>query len=282
MSSNKLVTIIIPTYNTVPEILPSGNAEYLIIDDGSVKEVAETIDKKYGKIKDVKIIHQKNAGVASARNRGIKESKTKYIYFFDADDEYVGEELIVKLAALAEVKNVKAVGGSMLEIRMDGSLFNDWDGFNSGFVFRQEGYIKYNDYQFDYGFYRFVYERQFLIDNNIYFPKLKRFQDPPFFVKALYTAQVFYAVPMVTYRYRVGITNWTKHKVKDCLKGILMNVRFARQYKLNFLFLTSYGRLEDFATYIKKYNKKICIIIILLQIKVIYKFNFNIILKSDK
>ena len=170
MSSNKLVTIIIPTYNTVPEILPSGNAEYLIIDDGSVKEVAETIDKKYGKIKDVKIIHQKNAGVASARNRGIKESKTKYIYFFDADDEYVGEELIVKLAALAEVKNVKAVGGSMLEIRMDGSLFNDWDGFNSGFVFKQEGYIKYNDYQFDYGFYRFVYERQFLIDNNIYFP----------------------------------------------------------------------------------------------------------------
>lgn len=257
MSSNKLVTIIIPTYNTVPEILPSGNAEYLIIDDGSVKEVAETIDKKYGKIKDVKIIHQKNAGVASARNRGIKESKTKHIYFFDADDEYVGEELIVKLAALAEVKNVKAVGGSMLEIRMDGSLFNDWNGVNSGFVFKQEGYIKYNDYQFDYGFYRFVYERQFLIDNNIYFPKLKRFQDPPFFVKALYTAQVFYAVPTVTYRYRVGITKWTKHKVKDCLKGILMNVRFAQRYDLKQLRDISYvRRYHDFNLAIELYRKR--------------------------
>lgn len=265
MGSNKLVTIIIPTYNTVPEIMPSGNAEYLIIDDGSDKEVAESIDNRYGEFENIRIIHQSNAGVANARNRGIKEAKTKYIYFLDADDEFVGEDIVVELANIAETKDVKVAGGSMVEIRPDGTEFCDWQDHNRGFVFEREGYIKYTDYQFDYGFYRFVYDRQFLVDNKIFFPKLKRFQDPPFFVKALYTAQKFYAVPTVTYRYRVGTTNWTKDKVKDCLKGVLMNVRFAKRHKLNFLYkISSYRLIYDHYSLIKQFKLYLALIYVTL------------------
>lgn len=266
MSSNKLVTIIIPTYNTVPEILPSGNAEYLIIDDGSDKEVAESIDNRYGEFENIRIIHQSNAGVANARNRGIKEAKTKYIYFLDADDEFVGEDIVVELANIAETKDVKVAGGSMVEIRPDGTEFCDWQDHNRGFVFEREGYIKYTDYQFDYGFYRFVYDRQFLVDNKIFFPKLKRFQDPPFFVKALYTAQKFYAVPTVTYKYRVGSVSWNKSKAQDLLKGIRLNQKYAHKYKLRKLQHTTMARLDDFTEIIALHKHRIIIKLFILKL----------------
>lgn len=250
------VTVIIPTKDTIPKIDPIGKVKYLIIDDGSDKGVADELENAYGKNEHIRIIHQKNKGVGASRNSGIKQADTKYVYFLDADDEFVGEDIVSELASIAEKKGVKVAGGSMVEIRPDGTEFCDWQDHNRGFVFEREGYIKYTDYQFDYGFYRFVYDRQFLVENKIFFPKLKRFQDPPFFVKALYTAQVFYAVPTVTYRYRVGETNWTKDKVRDLLKGILMNVIFSQCHKLNQLRDISYiRRYYDFNLAIELYRK---------------------------
>lgn len=259
------VTVIIPTKDTIPKIDPIGKVKYLIIDDGSDKGVADELENAYGKNEHIRIIHQKNKGVGASRNSGIKQADTKYVYFLDADDEFVGEDIVSELASIAEKKGVKVAGGSMVEIRPDGTEFCDWQDHNRGFVFEREGYIKYTDYQFDYGFYRFVYDRQFLVENKIFFPKLKRFQDPPFFVKALYTAQVFYAVPTVTYRYRVGETNWAKDKAKDCLKGVLMNVRFAKRHKLKILYkISSYRLTYDYYSLIKQFKLYLALIYVTL------------------
>lgn len=260
------VTVIIPTKDTIPKINPIGKVKYLIIDDGSDRSIADELDNAYGKNKYVKIIHQKNKGVGASRNSGIKQADTKYVYFLDADDEFVGEDIVSELASIAEKKGVKVAGGSMVEIRPDGTEFCDWQDHNRGFVFEREGYIKYTDYQFDYGFYRFVYDRQFLVDNKIFFPKLKRFQDPPFFVKALYTAQVFYAVPTVTYRYRVGSVSWNKSKAQDLLKGIRLNQKYAHKYKLRKLQHTTMARLDDFTEIIALHKHRIIIKLFILKL----------------
>ena len=100
--------------------------------------------------------------------------------------------------------------------------------------FDKEGIINYRDYQFDYGYHRFVYKRQWLLDNDIYFPPYARFQDPPFFVKAMITAGKFYAIDKIVYAYRVShkVLQWNATKANDMLCGMLDLLNYANMYNL--------------------------------------------------
>lgn len=88
-----LFTIIIPLYNkenyikrTVECVLRQTvkDFELIVVDDGStdgsVDVVKSILDSR------IRLIQQKNLGVACARNHGIRESCGRYICFLDADD----------------------------------------------------------------------------------------------------------------------------------------------------------------------------------------------------
>ncbi len=90
-----MISVIIPAYqcadtieNTVNSILLSGLSDFeiIIIDDGSQDGTAEICDRLAKKHSCIRCLHQKNAGVSSARNRGLKEATGEYVWFFDADD----------------------------------------------------------------------------------------------------------------------------------------------------------------------------------------------------
>ncbi len=87
------VSIIMPLYNkqewvsdTMKSVLNQTfqDFELLIIDDGSTDKSIEIV-KSFNDNR-IRVIHQANQGVSIARNRGIAESKGKYIAFIDADD----------------------------------------------------------------------------------------------------------------------------------------------------------------------------------------------------
>lgn len=99
------VSIVVPIYNTakyLPACLDSilaqthQDLEIILIDDGSTDESGQIADTYAKKDKRIKVIHQKNAGQSSARNRGIKEAKGEYLSFIDSDDK-IKPDFIEKL-----------------------------------------------------------------------------------------------------------------------------------------------------------------------------------------
>lgn len=88
------ISVIIPAYNVEEyveqaiesvlsqTILPD---EIIIINDGSTDNTAHVLER-YENNSLFKIFHTLNKGLGEARNRGLKESCSKYVYFFDSDD----------------------------------------------------------------------------------------------------------------------------------------------------------------------------------------------------
>lgn len=111
------VSIIIPTYNgerfiaqTVESVLAQTfkDFEVLVIDDGSVDRTIEAIPKSDPR---VRIHRQKNAGVAAARNTGIRIANGHFIAFLDQDDLWHPQKLHVQLEAFRKRPQVGVVYG---------------------------------------------------------------------------------------------------------------------------------------------------------------------------
>lgn len=91
----ELVSIIVPIYNVevyLEHCLTSlakqrySNLEIIMVDDGSTDD-SNSICKRFSKIDSRFIlIEQKNAGLGSARNAGMKRATGNYICFVDSDD----------------------------------------------------------------------------------------------------------------------------------------------------------------------------------------------------
>lgn len=243
---NPKVTVIIPVYNMeryLKECLDSvmkqdlENIEILFIDDGSTDTSPEILDDAAKNDIRIRVIHRENQGVAVSRNIGIKKAKGTYVAFMDPDDYYPGNDVLGSLYDAAISNNAVIAGGEFSDITPDGTIRcgEDFDNeFLFGYTFEREGMINYIDYQFDYGFHRFIYQKDFLIRNKISFPILSRFQDPPFMVEAMYKAGQFYAMKKVVYRYRINHkeTQWTNPKMADLLYGLLLNLKKAEEYQL--------------------------------------------------
>lgn len=88
-------SVIIPVYNVKNYLSKCVNSvlnqtyndfEIILIDDGSTDGSSELCDKYNRDNSQVHVFHQKNQGVASARNLGIEQASGDYILFLDSDD----------------------------------------------------------------------------------------------------------------------------------------------------------------------------------------------------
>ncbi|OBV29734.1 hypothetical protein BKN38_01210 [Helicobacter sp. CLO-3] len=257
MDSAPFVSIIVPIYNVelyLRECLDSiinqtyKNLEIILINDGS-SDNSGKIAQEYAALDSrIKYMGQENKGVASARNMGIKVAQGEYVCFMDPDDFYPDANTIELLCTKAQKNDALICGGCFSEY-MQGKIVVDFPPHLFGYTFEKEDFVEYKDYQFDFGWTRFIYRLDFLLANNIFQPPYTKYEDPPFFVQAMIKAQRFYAVPEVTYRYRIGhkigYISWDKKSWVDQIRGLNDVLTLASKNDLAILYELSISRAKQ-------------------------------------
>jgi glycosyltransferase involved in cell wall biosynthesis len=97
LRNRALVSVVIPTYNRADLIERSvmsalrqthGALDVVVVDDASTDDTPAVL----ARIEDSRlrvIRHERNEGQCRARNRGVRESRGRYVAFLDSDDEWL-------------------------------------------------------------------------------------------------------------------------------------------------------------------------------------------------
>lgn len=125
-----LISVIIPVYNVIEyleQCLQSvqkqtyTNLEILLVDDGS-SDGSERICDAYAEADSrFRVIHQKNAGASTARNRGMDEATGEFLAFLDSDDwlEPDAYECLQKTQEREQADIVWALGKRMFRTELN-------------------------------------------------------------------------------------------------------------------------------------------------------------------
>ena len=117
INSNKLVTIIIPIYNSglyLSECLDSlleqtyRNIEIVCVDDGSTDNSRKILEYYLKKDNRIKVFYRDHQGVSATRNYAIEQATGDYITFVDSDDK-CNCNLIETSVMLAEKNNADII-----------------------------------------------------------------------------------------------------------------------------------------------------------------------------
>lgn len=134
------VSVVIPVYNSAKTVLSSiesvlkqtysGSVEIIIVDDGSFDNSVEVIDQfvKKNDLNNFVIYRQKNKGVSSARNVGLKNARGKWIALLDSDDEWLPAKLERQFEVLKSHPQIDFLGTSRNNEHFKRILFKriDW------------------------------------------------------------------------------------------------------------------------------------------------------------
>jgi glycosyltransferase involved in cell wall biosynthesis len=113
--SSPLVSIILPAYNAA-EVIEDAiasvqqqtfkNWRLWVIDDGSTDETAAIVQRMQQQDLRIRLIQQINRGVSAARNHGVVQSRSPYIAFLDADDQWLPHTLNAHLQHFMDSPNL--------------------------------------------------------------------------------------------------------------------------------------------------------------------------------
>jgi glycosyltransferase involved in cell wall biosynthesis len=141
--SRPLVTALIDTYNygrfveeAIDSVLaqdyPSDRVEILVVDDGSIDDTAERV-QRYGS--RIQYLQKPNGGQASAFNFGFERSKGEIIAFLDADASWLSGKLSAVVRAFEENSGTGLVYHRRKELNSATGQFTEGDFSNcAGFL----------------------------------------------------------------------------------------------------------------------------------------------------
>lgn len=119
------VSVVVPVYNVAPyvsrcveSVLKQTHTELevILVDDGSTDGGGELCEAFAARDSRIKVIHQTNAGLSSARNVGLTSASAGYVTFLDGDDWWEAEFVETLLLALDDHPAAVAAMSSFVRV----------------------------------------------------------------------------------------------------------------------------------------------------------------------
>lgn len=253
------ISIIIPVYNAslyLKECLDSvlsqtlKDIEIICIDDGSTDNSYEILCEYAAKDNRFIILQQENKGAGAARNKGMEIAKGKFLAFLDADDYYSDNTALEKLYLTAINNNILIAGAFRQHLKINGQIINHPLHRHFFTDSNNERIFNYTDVQYDYHYHGYIFNKEIIDKYNLGFPLYKRFQDPPFFVKAMFYAKQFIIIPIEFYVFRESErcnSLFNSEKTCDLIRGLNDNLEFSSKNNLAILhYVTAKRFLGEF------------------------------------
>ena len=214
----KKISFIIPVFNCdrylescIENIFCIGlsNYEVILVDDGSTDDSYRICRELSHNYSQIVAIHQENRGAASARNRGIMQSKGKFIVFLDADDSFDSNGLSELLARMDFDESIDvAIYGMTFDYYKNGICYRSDDisyplpGLKKEFHWRSELSDMYDSNALssvcNKVFRKDIIDRERLLFNE----KMFIYEDLEFFLRYLSFCKNIYMSSECIYHYR--------------------------------------------------------------------------------
>lgn len=212
-------SIIVPIYNVekyldkcISSLLNQTykNIEIILVDDGSPDGCPEKCEQYSHQDNRVIVIHKKNGGLSDARNSGLRIATGDYIIFVDSDD-YIELDTCEKLIPFTEKIPQIIVADAIVE---GGN--QDLTHIINGEMMSGERYLleSYRVNKAPMAAWLNIYNREFLLNNDLWFKKGILHEDEQFTPRALLKAEKVVVSNQLFYHYIIRENSITTKKDK--------------------------------------------------------------------
>lgn len=238
------LSIIIPAYNAAAYIekcirscesqdISQDEYEVIVVDDGSTDTTRECVLQMQQEFPNIRYIYQDNARQGAARNNGLRNAKGHYIWYVDADD-WIEERCIGEILFRLEKNSLTALatrhakyykGRIVLWPALDETRIKaGWE------VLTEKDELVSPTYC--------VWEREYLVDNNLFFLEHIFHEDSEIYPKMFYEAK------------RVGFYNKVCYYIYDSENSTTRSCNPKRAHDI----ITVVESLQDFCDKISSHK----------------------------
>jgi CDP-glycerol glycerophosphotransferase len=236
-----LVSVVVPVYAVeryIDECLRSilgqtyRNLEVVVVDDGSPDGSMDVVDRHAARDDRIRVVHQENAGLGAARNRGIDEASGDLVTFVDSDDTVPQTAIANHVRQLVRTGSDFSVGALERQQSDTSYVQKPWSRRLHEVLRRETTLEDVPEAMANVFACTKVFRADFLAEIGLRFPVGVRYEDQVPITRAYLRARSFDVLPDIVYSWRArrdGSSITQQKARKDDLHDRLLAVEAVRR-----------------------------------------------------